>query len=49
MVRIRVTIDPRPGSAGRFDAAYLRLVRELEDRGWLGAGLAAHTRERTGR
>jgi sugar (pentulose or hexulose) kinase len=49
MVRIRVTIDPRPGSAGRFDAAYLRLVRELEDRGWLGAGLAAHARERTGR
>jgi hypothetical protein len=49
MVRIRVTIDPRAGSAGRFDAAYLRLVDELEGRGWLGAPLAAYARERTRR
>jgi len=46
MVRIRVTIDPRAGSSGRFSAAYVRLVDELEGRGWLGAALAAHARER---
>ena len=45
MVRIRVTIDPRSGSAGRFDASYVRLVEELESRGWLGTALAAHARE----
>ena len=49
MVHIRVTIDPRPGSAGRFDAAYARLVDELESRGWLGADLAAHARARAQR
>ena len=49
MVRIRATIDPRAGSAGRFGAAYVRLVDELERRGWLGAALAAHARERAGR
>ena len=49
MVHIRVTIDPRAGSAGRFDAAYVRLVDELESRGWLGAGLAAHARARAQR
>ena len=46
MVRIRVRIDPRAGSAGRFSAAYVHLVDELEGRGWLGAALAAHARER---
>ena len=49
MVRIRVTIDPRPGSAGRFDAAYVHLVDELEGRGWLGSALAAHARGRARR
>ena len=49
MVRIRVRIDPRPGSADRFAAAYLRFVDELEGRGWLGAALAAHARARARR
>ncbi|MGA2513789.1 MAG: FGGY family carbohydrate kinase [Candidatus Limnocylindrales bacterium] len=49
MVRIRVTIDPRAGSAGRFDAAYVRLVDELEGRRWLGAALATHAKQRAGR
>jgi sugar (pentulose or hexulose) kinase len=46
MVRVRVTLEPRAGSAGRFDAAYARLVDELESRGWLGTRLAAHARQR---
>ena len=46
MVRVRATIDPRAGSAGRFDAPYVRLVDELEGRGWLGAALATHARQR---
>ena len=49
MVRIRVTIDPRAGSAERFGDTYVRFVDELEGRGWLGAGLAAHARERVRR
>jgi sugar (pentulose or hexulose) kinase len=49
MVRIRVTIDPRAGSAERFEATYMRFVDELEGRGWLGAALAAHARGRTRR
>jgi len=48
MVRIRVTIDPRAGSDERFSAPYVALVDELEGRGWLGAPLAAHARERAG-
>ena len=46
MVRIRGTVTPRSGVAGRFDAAYLRLVGELEGRGWLAPALAAHALER---
>jgi sugar (pentulose or hexulose) kinase len=46
MVRVRVTLEPRAGSAGRFDAAYVRLVDELESRGWLSAALAIHARQR---
>lgn len=46
MVRVRQTIDPRPG---RFDGAYLRLVDELARRGWLPQALAVHARERTAR
>jgi len=45
MVRIRVTIDPRPGSADRFAGTYSRFVDELEDRGWVGAALAAQARK----
>ena len=46
MVRLRVTIEPRAGSVDRFAASYARFVDELEGRGWLGADLAAHARER---
>ena len=49
MVRVRDTIDPRPGSAGRFDDAYLTLVTELEHRGWLPPAAAVRARERTNR
>ncbi|MEU4546696.1 FGGY-family carbohydrate kinase [Nonomuraea dietziae] len=49
MVRVRATIDPRPGSADRFDDAYLRLVDELARRQWLPAEIAAHAHERTTR
>lgn len=49
MVRTRETIDPRPARTGRFDAGYLRLVSELERRGWLPPAAAAHARERTPR
>ncbi|XAS67685.1 FGGY family carbohydrate kinase [Micrococcaceae bacterium Sec5.7] len=47
MVRMRRIIEPRNGSAGRYDAAYLDLVGELEQRGWLPAAVASHARERT--
>jgi len=47
MVRIRETIHPQPGSAGRYDTAYLRLVAELEGRGWLPTAAADHARART--
>ena len=49
MVRIRETIEPRPGSTRRFDDSYLDLVDELERRGWLKPVAAAHARERTKR
>lgn len=49
MVRIRETIEPRHGSTGRYDDSYLRLVDELEKRGWLKPVAAAHARERTSR
>ncbi|MGY2744222.1 FGGY-family carbohydrate kinase [Arthrobacter sp. UYCu723] len=47
MVRMRRTIDPRDGSTGTYDASYLNLVGELEQRGWLPEAVAAHARERT--
>ena len=47
MVRIRDTVDPRPEMLGRFDDGYLRLVGELEGRGWLPGSVAAHARGRT--
>lgn len=49
MVAVRTVIDPRPDRAGVFDAPYLRLVGELERRGWLPAETAEHARERTAR
>lgn len=49
MVAVRAVIDPRSEKTGVFDAPYLRLVGELERRGWLPAETAAHARERTSR
>jgi D-ribulokinase len=49
MIRIRDVLEPRSAATGRFDEPYLRFVGELESRGWLAAGLAAHAHERTTR
>jgi len=46
MVAVREIIDPGPHT-GRFDDGYLRLVGELERRGWLPTPTAAHARART--
>jgi len=48
MVRTREVVRPRPERAGRLTEAYLRLVGELADRGWLGEPLAEHARARAG-
>jgi D-ribulokinase len=45
MVRIRTVIDPSPGGAERFAEPFVRLVNELERRGWLPAEAAAHARD----
>ena len=49
MVRVRSVIDPRPGTAGKYDDAYRVFVTELEHRGWLQPDAATHARERTSR
>jgi D-ribulokinase len=49
MVRIRDVVEPRAGSAGRFDDPYTHLLDELEKRGWLQPEAANHARERTTR
>jgi sugar (pentulose or hexulose) kinase len=46
MVRTHAVLAPRPDRAEHFVAPYLRLVGELERRGWLGAPLAEHARAR---
>lgn len=46
MIRVRETVDPRPGGTARFAAAYLRLVDELAGRGWLDPALARHAHDR---
>lgn len=46
MVRTRAVLEPRPDRAERFVEPYLRLVDELERRGWLRAPLARHARSR---
>jgi sugar (pentulose or hexulose) kinase len=46
MVRTRAVVDPRPDRRAPLTDRYLRLVAELEDRGWLGRRLAAHARAR---
>ncbi|MDQ3609824.1 MAG: FGGY family carbohydrate kinase, partial [Actinomycetota bacterium] len=49
MVRVREVIEPRPDRDGRFAEPYVRLVDELERRGWLDPGLAEHARARAAR
>ena len=42
MVRAKEVIDPRPGCTEALMGPYVRLLRELQERGWLGTGLASH-------
>lgn len=49
MVRIREIVEPRADMTRRYDDPYLRIVDELEGRGWLAPASAAHARERTTR
>ena len=49
MVRIRDVVEPRAGSASRFDDPYTRFVDELEKRGGLQPEAADHARKRTAR
>jgi sugar (pentulose or hexulose) kinase len=48
MVKTRERFEPREDRGDPFLERYVRLVGELEDRGWLGSGLASHARERAG-
>jgi sugar (pentulose or hexulose) kinase len=49
MVHVREVIEPRPDRYGRFAEPYVRLVDELEQRGWLDPGVAEHARTRAAR
>jgi sugar (pentulose or hexulose) kinase len=46
MSRTREVIEPRPSHVDRFREPYLRLVDELEHRGWLPSPVAIHARQR---
>jgi sugar (pentulose or hexulose) kinase len=46
MVHIREVIDPRPDHIGRFRVPYIRLINELEFRGWIQPNIAHHARRR---
>ncbi len=46
MVRLDEVIEPRPDREGRFTEPYVRLVDELERRGWLDPAVAGHARAR---
>jgi sugar (pentulose or hexulose) kinase len=48
LCRTREVIEPRPDRADRFSEPYVRLVDELERRGWLDARVAQHARDRCG-
>ncbi|MDQ4071854.1 MAG: FGGY family carbohydrate kinase [Actinomycetota bacterium] len=48
MVRVSEVIEPRPDRVERFRQPYARLLGELEERGWLDAGVASHARARAG-
>jgi D-ribulokinase len=47
MVRLREVVEPRPDRVERLREPYLRLVSELEERGWLDPRLADHARARS--
>jgi len=49
MVRTREIIEPRPDRVDAFTERYVRLVDELERRGWLGRDLAEHARTKAAR
>lgn len=49
MVRVGEVIEPRPDRDGRFAEPYVRLVDELERRGWLDPAVAGHARARAAR
>ncbi len=46
MVRVREVIEPREDRRDRFREPYVRLIQELERRGWLESSLAEHARAR---
>ncbi len=46
MSRTREVIDPRPGRTEYFREPYIRLVDELEHRGWLPSNVAEHAHRR---
>jgi sugar (pentulose or hexulose) kinase len=46
MSHTREVIDPRPDRMGRFQESYVRLINELEHRGWLPSKVARHARGR---
>jgi D-ribulokinase len=46
MSRTREVIHPRPERVGRFRESYMRLIGELERRGWLLSHVADHARKR---
>ena len=48
MVRLREVVEPRPDRVERFREPYVRLVGELEERGWLESGVAEHARASAG-
>jgi D-ribulokinase len=49
MVHLGDTIEPRASHSERFREPYVRLVDELERRGWLDPDLASHCHLRAGR
>jgi sugar (pentulose or hexulose) kinase len=46
MVRVQREIEPRPDRVERFREPYARFIDELQNRGWLDAAVADHTRRR---
>lgn len=49
MVRVREVIEPRRDRRERFLEPYVRLVNELERRGWVQPNVAEHARKRAAR